>query len=65
MPDREPLKTVSVQAGPYATVRAIHEAEKVYGPGFTVAGVIAESNGGRRYCYEVVEKRDSRIVQDA
>lgn len=54
---RPRIRTVSVHSGAYATVRAIYEAQRIYGKNVTVSGIIAESNGGSRYVYKVVERR--------
>jgi hypothetical protein len=46
-------RTVTVSAGPYATVRAVERARRIYGENVTVAGIVGP-NWGRSYTYEVV-----------
>ena len=47
-------RTVTVAAGPYATVRATERARRLYGPAVVVRGIIGPT-WGRTYTFEVVD----------
>ncbi len=48
-----PSRTVTVSAGPYATVRAVERAQQAFGPDVTVRGLVDASGP---LIYEVVSR---------